>query len=461
MSDKDFYMGFEPLSKDHWISIAMKDLKGADFDEKLVWKTYEDFTVQPYYSHEDLGEIQIQNPVGSTDWISYWEIDGNDEILANQEAHSAVSFDAGGLLFRVDQKISIEKLMEGIDPTSMQISFSGSQAIQATKDYIEYLSTGGASLKEISGFCDYDVIGQWITVDGVLNFKEIAELIKMTDGAPHFKVIHIHSGDFVNAGSNFTQELAFTLNKMVDYIDQLTEVGLTAEETINNLSFELAITGDFFFEMAKIRSMRALLGTVLRAYNINNHEIPILGSSSLWSKSKHDYHINMIRDTTEAMSAILGGCDGVMIKAHNSYYETPTVFGKRIANNISNLLREESFFNKVDNPVSGSYYLESITNQLTTSALELFKKIEQEGGLIESTKKGEIQNKISRTCKRKEQDLLEGKTNIVGTNKYTIEGERIEIRNDKMREKSADGRQLLFPRSLANVIDNKDSNFNI
>ena len=293
-------------------------------------------------------------------------------------------------------------------------------------------------------------MGKWITSDADLNVHELVDLIKKTESATSFKVIHIHSGDFINAGSNFTQELAFTMNKMVEYIDQLTESKLNVKQVIENLSLEMAITSDFFFEVAKIHAVKSLYPSILTAYGVEGIEIPVMASSSLWSKSRYDKHVNMIRNTSEAMSAVLGGCDRLLIRRHDMINDEPSEFSQRIAANISNLLREESYLEKIDNPVSGSYYVEWLTSQLIQSSLDLFKKTEKNGGLVVGIKSGTIQQEIKTIKRQKELDLLEGRFTMIGTNKYRIESENV-LEPSRPKNKAADGRELLSPQCLGEL----------
>ncbi len=453
---KKLFATFDPLSKEGWKAIVLDDLRGEDFEDRLVWKTYENFSVQPYYTKEDIESHPSLDLKRTKGWTTYQEIMVEAVEQANKEAKTALSFGVEGLLFRIDNRVNIEHLLKGIDVREIAISFSGKAAIQSTRDYFRQLSAQNISLKEVSGFCDHDILGQWITSDTLLEFEELVDLVKITVGASNFRSIHIHSGDFVNSGSNFTQELAFTSNKVVEYIDQLTEAGLSLEEVLENIHLDMAITGDFFFEVAKQHAMRYLMGSILEAYGKKDVAIPIMASSSLWSKSRYDHHVNMIRNTTEAMSAILGGCDALLIRPHDRLKESPSLFSQRIASHISNLLKEESYFDKVDNPVSGSYYVAYLTHQLIRESLELFKQTEVDGGLISGIQSGRIQDQIDLVRSQKVQDLIDKKFVMVGANKYRVAGEEYKKASGFGKEEGQDGRKLLKPTSLSeNVNDEK------
>ncbi|MEQ8339377.1 MAG: methylmalonyl-CoA mutase family protein [Cyclobacteriaceae bacterium] len=447
----NIFSGFKPLAKAEWRSNVLADLKSGDFDEQLVWNTYEDFSVQPYYAREDLKSPSLVDAPRDRTWISYQEIYVNDVVQANKEAHVALSLDVGGILFSVDKQVHISQLLKGIDLEKVEVSFSGREAIQVTRDYFDYLSNQNISPDKISGYCDHDILSKWITSGSELIYKGLEDLVKLTSKAPGFSVIHIHSGDFVNAGSNFTQELAFTMNKMVEYIDQLTEAGLTVKEVVSNISLEMATTGDFFFEIAKFQAVKNLYQSILKAYGIEEEKIPVMASGSLWSKSRYEMHVNMIRNTSEAMSAILGGCDALLVKPHDRIGRQTTAFSERIAANISNLFREESYLDKIENPASGSYYLESLTGLLIHHALDLFKQTEKDGGLVAGITSGVIQKNINEVREKKVRDLLEERFIMIGTNKYRMEGETIDVPKSSVEMQILDGRQLLNPVSLGDL----------
>lgn len=456
MAETNLFDEFDQLTKEQWKSIATKDLRGADFEEKLVWKTYEGFDVQPYYGKEDIKDINKTTPSGRAGWVAYQEIKVTDASQANGDALKAITYDIKGLLFEVEGSVNIKALLKSINPSEISIAFTGTGAVDAVKAFFDFIKEEGIDPKKITGYCDLDVFSQWSTVDGDLNFSILSELIRITDSAPVFRVLNIHSGDFINAGSNFTQELAFTLNKVVEYIDQLTELGNTPKEIVENLQVELAVTTDFFFEIAKQGVLRNLLAMILEAYDMKGVIVPVSTSSSIWSKSRHDHNVNLIRNTTEAMSAILGGADAILIKAHNSLYEDPTAFSQRVAANLSNLLREESYFDKVENPVTGTYYMEAIAEELSQRSFALFLQVEKQGGLMQSLSSGDIQQQIKQIRNKKEQDLLENTFIMVGTNKFTIEGEHLVGQANIYKEHAADGRELLAPRALADIQDTKE-----
>lgn len=377
----------------------MLDLKSSSF-EKLIWQTQDGFSVQPYYAEEDLAanrtffescaHVQKTTP----GWIKYVDIQQGEEHIVNQKALLAIRQGATGLLFNIGfntiPKFNI--VLNGIDPSAIHISFKLQHpSAKFIKAYFDYIKKSGISLSQINGFCACDILAHWNITGIIPDFNELRSQLIATHDAPGFFGLGLQSHEFVKAGSTASQELAFTLNKIADYIENLSDKKLSASDVINELHIHASISSNYFFEIAKIRSLRLLWATLLTCYGEQVRPIQILSSTSPASILKDDSNINMISNTTEAMSAVLGGCDALLI---NSHTPEETDFSTRIALNVSNLLESESYFNKVVDPSEGSYYIESLTRLLSEKALSIFKEIENEGGYLKVFDINSIQKQI-------------------------------------------------------------------
>ncbi len=411
---------FTPVSKENWKEIAIRDLKGGDFDRQLVWKTYDGIPVQPFYTQEDLPSALYQAPSAHREWINYVEIRVTDVREANERAKKLLNFNATGLLFDTDNLFSdFDTLLRGIDLQRIHVSFKTDQpAPDLIRHYLCWCEANDISMDSVKGFYECSVLENWTIFGGKPDFDSISEVLRLTDQTPGFKSFVIRSHAFVDSGCNTTQEIAFLLNKVVEFITQLSENGLSPKSILNDMLLHTAIGGDYFFEIAKLRALRTLFKEIATVYGVENPEIQILASSSLWTKTIFDPNVNMLRNTTEAMSAILGGCDALMIQPHDSSFEEPTDFSRRIALNVSNLLREEAYLDKVIDPAAGSYYLENLTVTLINNSLELFKSIEAKGGFVKVFESGEIIRAIEEVRKTREKDMAFRKKVVVGTNKY-------------------------------------------
>lgn len=421
-SDVKLFSEFDSITAAAWKETAIKDLKGADFEKKLVWKTDEGISVQPFYTAEDLHSVQcIQSGESKKGWLNYIEADTTDQVAANKFIRRMIDFDISGVLLDINDPGTIDfyVLLNGISPEKLEISFKLPEPSPSLfRNYFDFLAKEEVKLSAVHGFVQTDVLETWSVTGQDPDIEALAEQIKITSQAEHLRGLMLSSHAFANAGSGIVQELAFTLNKITDIVELLEKAGLERERIIGQLALHLAIGGDYFFEIAKLRAIRPLLATILERYSITVPVIPVVSSSSAWSKSLYDPNVNMLRNTTEAMSAILGGCDALLIQPHDSTFKTPDEFSHRVALNISNLLKEESYFDKVADPAAGSYYIETITAELADKTLQLFSEIELNGGYVESFIEGVIQEKITALKNKKETEAASRKRVYVGTNKY-------------------------------------------
>lgn len=435
MSSKKLFSEFPPVSKEQWIAKATEDLKGGDFQKKLVWRTYEGFDIQPFYTLEDLEGKELvnnlsrafardENATGARSWVNYAEVLVDDEAKANKVAlENLDERGADGIVFNLDgrETVDFDTLLKGIEVVYCAVSFKGAAcAGKLTEGYFAYLNKKGVDLKKVNGYVYNDPIGAWTVSGKEPCYKCLAKAIKTTAAAPGFYALTVCSAPFVNAGSNYTQELAFTLAKLTDYIEKLEAEGVTAKEVFESAMPVMGMNTDYFFEIAKFRALRALWIEFEALYNtgLDPKSVKIGAESSVWAVAKYDPYVNMLRSTTEGMSAVLGGVDALAMAPYDSSFEQPTSFSSRIALNISHLLKEESYFDKVVDPAGGSYYIENLTNTLIEKALELFKATEAAGGFVAQFSEGKIQEQIAKVREAKRKDIAQRKQAYVGVNRY-------------------------------------------
>ncbi len=405
MKSNKLFEAFPPVTKEQWKQKAIHDIKDLDFDKNLVWKTQEGFSIQPYYAQEDIqgleNYIEAFASVQKTKpgWIKYVEIMDGDVHTINQQAVKAIKQGATGLLLHARHNVipDFEIVLSEIDTSTIHVSFKlDKPSGEFIQSYFDYLKKSGVRLSHINGFCECETLAQW---NDAVDYKALAAQLSVTQQAPNFFGLVTSSHTFANAGSNLSQELAFTLNKITDYIEYLSHEPLSTREVIHEIFIRLTISPNYFFEIAKVRSMRLLWATLMSAYGESDVPIQILSSTSLLLRSVIDPNMTMLSNTTEAMSAVLGGCDALLIDSHTN---NETDFGKRIALNISNLLDGEAYFDKVIDPSQGSYYIENLTQLMTENAFSIFKEIEHEGGFIKALEKNIIQDKIESTKENKD-----------------------------------------------------------
>ena len=206
------------------------------------------------------------------------------------------------------------------------------------------------------------------------------------------------------------QQIAYTLAHTNEYFNRISNHN-------QPVVIQMAVGSNYFFEIAKLRAMRLLFHLIAKEYH-PDLECHLLVIPTKRNKTIYDYNVNMLRTTTECMSAILGGADAISNLPYDSLYHKDNEFGDRIARNQLLILKNESYFDKVNNPADGSYYIESLTQQLAEKSLVLFKDIELNGGFLKQLNDGIIKRKIQESAD-KEQELFDsGKEILLGTNKY-------------------------------------------
>ena len=435
MSATNLFSDFEGVSSKQWKQQIQFELKGADYNETLIWESPEGIKVKPFY-HSDEEITTYTSNTKATEFTILQNIFVHDIQMSNRKAKDSLSRGAESIRFTIESdKIEIGKLMENLPLENVTYYFN---LPFLSTEYVKLLNDF-ASTNKANFIIQIDPIGQ-LCKDGNwfenLNpdFEKLNEISKNTSNA----FLTIQSGIYQNSGANMVQQLAYTLAHVNEYFNRIPAIN-------QPITIEVTVGTNYFFEIAKLRSLRLLFKTLSVQYN-HNSDCHIIATPTKRNKTLYDYNVNMLRTTTECMSAILGGANAVSNLAYDAIYHKDNEFGDRISRNQLLVLKEESYFDKVNNPSDGAYYIETLTEQLAEKALELFKEIEANGGFITQLIEGTIQRKISESA-QKEQDLFDsGKEILLGTNKYPNP-------NDKMKHdlelfpfvKTKDKKTLIAP----------------
>jgi len=457
---------FPPVSKDQWKAEVIKDLKGAGF-EKLIWKTYEGLDIQPFYTREDLTHLDYlkgfenipgdpKSPVRK--WENKEKIVATNEKQANELAMEALHGGADGLAFEISNSGStdFETLLKGVNLADTPATFIiKGAAVAFQRSFIDWLGKKNFPLKDLKGGIQYDPAVDY-AVTGAFDEKGIADLAEITKAfktSPDFYTITVNAGAFKDAGGAATQELAFALSAAAHYFDKLMDNGLTAGEIAKKMQFSLAMGVDYFIEIAKLKALRILFLQVAKAFGAHEFQagdLQIHCYSSLWSRTVFDPSVNLLRDTTAAMSAILGGCNSLTIEPYDSIYKNQQPFLRRIARNISTIAREESYLDKVVDPTAGSYYIGNLIHELGKVSWSLFQETESQGGFIEAFKKGWIQEKIKSVREARKNKIAGRRDIIVGVNQYPNIQETVNPDHVKIEENGAAANvEILKPQRAA------------
>ncbi|MFZ4740122.1 MAG: methylmalonyl-CoA mutase family protein [Bacteroidales bacterium] len=445
MDNKDakLFSEFPQISTQEWEAVINADLKGADYEKKLVWQTLEGIKVKPYYRAEDLENLSYLktnpneapfvrgNKTNNNCWDIRQDIDANDIIKANKVALDAIKRGATSIGLRVKEvktQADMTALLNGVDVTKVKINFISSRSYPQTLDlFLGYLKANNIDSKQVWGSINFDP-SSYLLLHGDYyttfenNLTEAEYLLHLCEKSlPNFKVITVNGHFFHNAGASLVQELAFTLASANDYLYQLISKGNNIDKLTPTFAFSFAIGSNYFMEIAKIRAARLLWAEIVEQYNPSNEaskQVFIHNTTSMWNKTVYDPYVNMLRSTTEAMSAAIGGADSITILPFDESYKVTDDFSTRIARNQQIILKEESYLDKIADPSAGSYYIENLTNSIASFAWELFKKIEEKGGFAEAVKAEFIQTEIEKTAQIRDLELSSRKTTILGTNQY-------------------------------------------
>ena len=428
MNQKKLFEQFPPVTTKEWMDKITADLKGADFYKRLVLKTGEGFDVMPFYRREDLENLKhfdsflplflrgdVRHPAdrgvyaAANHWLVRQNIKVTDYSAANKKALEILmkGVDSIGFILEDPESINEENLtllLEGINPAGSEINFlSNGRAREIISSLISISGKNGFDKSSIRGAVEADPLGR-LMINGTLcipveaGFEYLASLTKETALLPNYRNIQVNGSNFTNAGYGAVQELAFSISMATEYMTQLTDRGISADEAASKMRFSFGIGSDYFMEIAKLRAARIIWALVADAYDPsdrNSFRMELHTVTKVWNDNVADPYINMLRTQTEAMSAVLGGTDSLTINPFDITSKTPDEFSERIARNQQLILREEAWFDKVADPSAGSYYIENLTELIAENSWKLFLEIENMGGFLSALNSGFVREKIA------------------------------------------------------------------
>lgn len=408
---------FPAVTAKQWKQQIQVDLKGADYNDTLLWHSDEGIDVKPFY-HEDETPNKYPIPGQPETWHIAQAIFIDNIETAKRLAQEALDKGATALRILADKTFNFTDFFEGLDT-------------QETKIYLELLFWDKAFFQELSSYLDKKKVTYTLGLDpiGYLakegnwhnernSLEELAEIVALQPN----NSIRIDLRAYQNAGANMVQQLAYALSHTNEYLHILNKKEQSLKDV--KIEFHIAVGSNYFFEIAKLRALRLLYASLAKEYDAHT-TCHILAMPTKRNKTLYDYNVNMLRTTTECMSAILGGANTIENMPYDAIFHKDNSFGARIARNQLLILKEESFFDKVSNPSDGTYYIENLTEELAHKALELFKNIEKSGGFLKQLHEGTIQRKIAESA-AKEQNLFDsGKLVLLGTNKHPNPDDRM------------------------------------
>ncbi len=384
---------FPATTYDEWRAKVEADLKGADFDKKLVWRTNEGFNVQPVYRREDIKDLQTTNSLPGeypyvrgtrtdNDWLTRQEIVAESAEEANSIALDVLNKGVTSLGFSVKEATADEvaTLLKDIHVPAVEVNFTccPNKAQALAEVLVKFLQEKGWA-DDFRGSIDYNPLRKAlrhgagnVSDEVVAQAKKLVETVAPVKG---LRVLSVDSNVLSNAGAYIFQELGYALAWGADWMTLLTDAGLDATEVARRIKFNMGVSSNFFMEIAKFRAARMLWAEIVRQYNPScpcAEKMMCHAVTSRFNQTIYDAYVNLLRSQTEAFSAAVAGVNSMTVTPFDVAYKKPDEFSERIARNQQFLLKEESHMDKVIDPAGGSYYVETLTVSIAQQAWKLF-----------------------------------------------------------------------------------------
>ena len=461
---------FPPVPTEKWEEVITADLKGADYERKLVWKTGEGFNVRPYYRAENLegikflGSQAVEFPyVRGTHAHNRWRVHQTVSVVcpkeANAEALKILNAGVDSLGFCIASAdfsaADLDTLLKDICIEAVEITFCGEKTAHVAELVLAKVEKEGIAKEDVRiAFCIDPLVkglsskGDFCSPNGEKCIARIVELIHKTKEYKHVRIVTVAGQTFGNSGSTIVEELAFTLSAGHDYLVRLMDAGLDVDQAARKLRFSFSVSSNYFMEIAKFRAARMLWANIVKGYGPAKNcacKMHIHAETSRWNQTVYDPYVNMLRGTTEAMSATIAGVHSLEVTPFDTSFENPTEFSKRIARNVELLLKNESHFDQVVDPAGGSYYVENLTQSIAAEAWKLFLEIEEKGGYTEAYKAGLIVERIKASAAAKDKNIATRRQTLLGANQYPnfTEVAGKEITAESVTRKQAEGNVLV------------------
>lgn len=413
---------FTKADKEDWVKQASLDLPSKDFDKLLLGKLVEGTPMYPFYTDEvkkanfvNFSQIH-HKPYSPKSWKFQEVIRLNDDLTLTEANRVTLRFleqGAESVYFdctRFSADLDTSVLLKDILLECVTVCWEIPSDKQFYELYFPKNMRGSIYLNAIENHMSESAKRE-------RGIEHLSSLLKQD--FTHLKKLGINGWQYSNSGASVIQELGLSCNLVVEYLDHLTNLGHSAEHLFNNLELSLGTRSAYFVDIAKFRAIQQLLHQLAKCYEVEySGKFPVRAASSLYNKSSYDIHANMLRNSSEAMAAILGGCSHISILPHDLQYAPENSFTRRIARNVSHILRHEAHLDLVHNPVEGSYALEELTSQITEQAWAYFLEIEKAGGLLTAFQNGKVKQDITAYSSKIKDEVSRQQKVFVGSNRY-------------------------------------------
>lgn len=468
---------FSGASLEQWHEEVVKLLKGAPFEKKMLTPTYEGITLKALYTRDDVRDLGFpavmpgDSPYPrSTRVLGFregpWLVAQELPYATYEELNQALVEDlergqtaVNLLLDRATQAgldpdmaavgevgaggtsiasvIGLSRALDGVDLARVPILVQpGSAALPFAAMLVALVRRQGKDPAALRGSLGMDPLAG-LVAHGELPvslgraWDELALLTGWAAAhAPHVTTVSAYGFPYHESGASAVQELAFALAAAVEHLRQLESRGLDVETVAPRILFGLGVGSHFFMEVAKLRAARMLWARVVQAAggSASAARMTLHARSSGWNKTAFDPHTNILRATTEAFAAVLGGCDSLHVAAFDEALGTPSEQGRRIARNTQTILREEVHLDAIIDPAGGSWAVETLTAEVAEKAWSLFQRIESEGGMLAALEKGIPQQMVAEVAEQRRKAIAGRRDAILGVNVYPNAAESRPVR---------------------------------
>lgn len=438
---------FTAPTYEEWKAEAIASLKGADFDKKLLTRTYEGITLKPIYTKADFAGNEevpgqgdylrgtfesgyIANP-----WAIAQEIKACCPQKANEKLRHAIARGTTAINLNLGHDIKVEsaedmkELFANVDLCNVELHIrTGASALKLIKLAVENVN----GFKNAKGCFGADPLGK-LACKGALSesseklYDDMAETVKYAEkNAPELRTVLCDGNVYVNGGASAVQEAAYVLATASEYMSALINRGVSADTAAKSIRLSFALSSNFFMEIAKLRAIRVVFSKIARAYGCDNEaaKANVFARTAQFNKTVFDPYVNILRDTTEAFSGVVGGVNAMQVAPLDEPIGESDETTERIARNIQIMLQQEFNLMQPVDPAGGSWYVETLTEQLIEAISARFKEIEAEGGMLEALKRGDVQKEIAAVMTERFKKLATRADRAVGTNMYANMSEK-------------------------------------
>ncbi|MBN3582731.1 hypothetical protein JYB64_10085 [Algoriphagus aestuarii] len=431
MTNENFY-DFPPVKKTEWKELIQKDLKGKDFDQTLVSKVWGELDSQPFYTLDDIPDQLIPDSFHREPklpgfspriWNNAVSIFPKDEKKGNEEILFALENGADALVLHLTGHENLNELLKGVMTEFIQIYFAPLDSPRFLYNQInDWISKLHIKPTMLSGAVLWSPCLEMFRSDADFekNVQLGSEMIDRFSEFREFFPMTLDISIYGDSGANGIQQCFLGLGEMIELMDSFIAKAVSPAMIFENMAVHISVGELFFPEIAKLKGFRRLLVELAAnmGQQIDANSLHFLVSTSSWSKSLLDKNSNLIRQTYEAMSAVMGGANSLWVRP--VLEKEASVLEKRIARNVSSILKEESCLDKVMDPASGSYYLENLENDLVSIVLKKLEKLEDDGGWLKNFQSRNIHQLVKEERGKMQKIMVSIEQVKVGANKYVI-----------------------------------------